>query len=99
MAAAIRLDDRAAQWIRLVGRLSDGATPEQALSDLNAVGVETEILDVGLRPFLEQTADPDRPGAVVLGWQSDNGDPDSFLSAPLGCDAVGISRATLIPLV
>jgi dipeptide transport system substrate-binding protein len=38
------------------------------------------------------TLAPDREGAVLLGWVSDNGDPDNLLAPLLGCDAVGISN-------
>lgn len=68
------------------------STAAMIRADLATVGVNAEIVDTDFRDFLEQSADPERNGAVIFGWRSDNGDPDNFLSAPLGCDAVGVSN-------
>ena len=67
-------------------------TAEMIQADLAAAGVKAEIVSQDLAEFLKRSADPKRDGAVVFGWTSDNGDPDNFLSALLGCDAVGISN-------
>jgi dipeptide transport system substrate-binding protein len=62
-------------------------------ADLSAIGVETAIVAVDvLGDFLRQASDPDRDGAVLLGWTSDNGDPGDFLSLLLSCEAVGQSN-------
>jgi dipeptide transport system substrate-binding protein len=62
-------------------------------ADLAKVGAEaTVVAPDQLGEFLRQSSDKDRDGAVLLGWTSDNGDPDNFLSLLLSCDAVGASN-------
>jgi dipeptide transport system substrate-binding protein len=66
---------------------------EMIAADFAAVGVETEVVAVEtLGDFLRQASDPDRDGAVLLGWTSDSGDPDAFLTPLLSCAAVGHSN-------
>ncbi len=60
--------------------------------DLAKAGVAAEIVSDDLGAFIKATASPDHDGAVLFGWVSDNGDPDNFLGALLGCDTVGISN-------
>jgi dipeptide transport system substrate-binding protein len=61
-------------------------------ADLAKAGVTAEIVSDDLGAFVQATADVKRDGAVLFGWTSDNGDPDNFLGALLGCDTVGISN-------
>ncbi|MEX2201012.1 MAG: ABC transporter substrate-binding protein, partial [Dongiaceae bacterium] len=62
-------------------------------ADFAKVGVETTVVTPELLgDFLRQSSDKDRDGAVLIGWTSDNGDPDNFLALLLSCDAVGISN-------
>ena len=65
---------------------------EMIKADLAKAGVEADIVSDDLGAFIKKTAAPDRDGAVLFGWISDNGDPDNFLGALLGCDTVGISN-------
>ncbi len=62
-------------------------------ADFGEIGVEVEIVSYEWGEYLDRSKDPDRDGAVLLGWTGDNGDPDNFL-ALLGCDGVaGANRA------
>ncbi len=63
-------------------------------ADLAAAGIEVEPVSAPPDSFAADTLAADRTGAVVLGWVSDNGDPDNLLAPVLGCDAVGISNRT-----
>lgn len=59
-------------------------------ADLAKVGVTAEVVAPELLgDFLRQSSDPERDGAVLIGWTSDNGDPDNFLGLLLSCHAVG----------
>ncbi|MBN9023437.1 MAG: ABC transporter substrate-binding protein [Rhizobiales bacterium] len=60
--------------------------------DLAAAGLETKVVTPSADAFFADSVSPDRDGAVLLGWVSDNGDPDNLLAPLLGCDAVGISN-------
>lgn len=60
--------------------------------DFAKVGVEVEIVSYEWGEYLKLSRELDRPGAVLLGWTGDNGDPDNFLAVLLGCDAVGGSN-------
>ena len=68
--------------------------PEAIRSQLGAAGIEAKIETPPADEFVVATLDPDREGAVLHGWVSDNGDPDNLLAPLLGCDAVGIANRT-----
>jgi len=57
--------------------------------DFAKIGVDVEIVSYDWGEYLKLSKELDRPGAVLLGWTGDNGDPDNFLAVLLGCDAVG----------
>ncbi len=62
-------------------------------ADLAEIGVEVQVSTEELvGEFLRKASDPERSGAVLLGWTSDNGDPGALLSLLLSCDAVGASN-------
>jgi dipeptide transport system substrate-binding protein len=68
-------------------------TARMIANDFAKVGVEATVVTPDtLSEYLRQSTSRERDGAVVIGWTSDNGDPDNFLSLLLGCDAVGISN-------
>ncbi len=69
-----------------------GRMAEMIRANLAAAGITAEIAAPPADEFMAATLAPDRDGAVVLGWVSDNGDPDNLLAPILGCDAVGISN-------
>ncbi len=82
-------------WVPPVGRdynPDPGRMATMIKDDLAKAGVTAEIVSDDLGAFIKGTADADRDGAVLFGWISDNGDPDNFLGALLGCDTVGISN-------
>ena len=54
-----------------------------------AIGVEASIVVYDWSRYLELSAALDRDGAVLLGWTSDNSDPDNFLGLLLSCAGVG----------
>ena len=60
--------------------------------NLQKVGITAEIVSPPAEEFVAATLAPDRQGTVLLGWVSDNGDPDNLLAPLLGCDAVGVSN-------
>ena len=68
-----------------------GRMAEMIGSDLAAAGLDARVVSPGADAFLADSVAADRKGAVLLGWVSDNGDPDNLLAPLLGCDAVGIS--------
>lgn len=62
-------------------------------TDFAEVGVEATVVTPELLgEFLHMSSETDRDGAVLLGWTSDTGDPGSYLSLLLSCDAVGMSN-------
>ncbi|QUS35789.1 ABC transporter substrate-binding protein [Falsirhodobacter algicola] len=58
-------------------------------SDFSQIGVNVEIVSYEWGEYLARSTDPEREGAVILGWTGDNGDPDNFLAVLLGCAATG----------
>ncbi len=82
-------------WVPPVSRVYDPDPKKMAemiKTDLAKAGVAADVVSDDLGAFIKKTAAPDRDGAVLFGWISDNGDPDNFLGALLGCDTVGISN-------
>lgn len=67
---------------------------EMIRGGLDAAGIGGGIVSPTAEEFAAATLATDRQGAVLLGWVSDNGDPDNLLAPLLGCDAVGISNRT-----
>ncbi len=67
-------------------------TAELIKADLKKIGVEVDIKLFDWKPFLAESRDIGRDGAIVFGWTGDNGDPDNFLAVLLGCDGVGGSN-------
>ena len=61
-------------------------------ADLAKIGVNASIVSYPLDEYLNRSSAKDHDGAVLLGWRGDNGDPDNFLGALLGCDAVGANN-------
>ncbi|TMV92967.1 ABC transporter substrate-binding protein [Thioclava sp. BHET1] len=70
-------------------------TAELMQSDLAKVGVTANIVSYEWGEYLEKSKDPNRNGAVILGWTGDNGDPDNFLGVLLSCAGAetGANRA------
>jgi dipeptide transport system substrate-binding protein len=95
LAAAGVNDLKMKIWVPPVGRAYN-PDPERLAAiikdDLAKAGVTAEVVSDDLGAFIKKTADAGRDGAVLFGWISDNGDPDNFLGALLGCDTVGISN-------
>ncbi|ASJ70289.1 ABC transporter substrate-binding protein [Granulosicoccus antarcticus] len=60
--------------------------------DFAKVGVDVNIVSYEWAEYLKLSREPDRAGAVLLGWTGDNGDPDNFMAVLLGCDGVGASN-------
>ncbi|MEG9883537.1 MAG: ABC transporter substrate-binding protein [Hyphomicrobiales bacterium] len=58
-------------------------------ADWAKISVRAEIVTYEWGEYLKRSRAVDRDGAVLLGWTSDNGDPDNFLGTLLDCDAVG----------
>lgn len=58
-------------------------------ADLAKVGVSVEIVTYDWGEYLKRSLDKDRDGAVMLGWTGGIADPDNFMAALLGCEAVG----------
>jgi dipeptide transport system substrate-binding protein len=72
-----------------------GRTADMIAADLGKVGIEATVATPPqLGDYLRQSADKARDSAVLIGWTSDNGDPDNFLSLLLSCEAVGQSNRT-----
>ncbi len=95
LAEAGVMDLKMKIWVPPVRRSYDpdpGRMAGMIKDDLAKAGVTAQIVSDDLGAFIKKTAAPDRDGAVLFGWVSDNGDPDNFLGALLGCDTVGISN-------
>ena len=67
-------------------------TAEMIKTDFAKIGVDANIVSYPLDEYLSRSSAKDHDGAVLLGWRGDNGDPDNFLGALLGCDAVGANN-------
>ncbi|HFQ15120.1 MAG TPA: ABC transporter substrate-binding protein, partial [Rhodobacteraceae bacterium] len=52
------------------------------------IGVRTKIIRLDRRSFMRRSREGGYD-AILLGWESDNGDPDNFMNTLLGCRAVG----------
>ncbi len=79
-------------WAMPVSRpymLNAQRAAELMQGDFAKVGVKADIVTHEWVEYLQKVKAKDRDGAVILGWTGDNGDPDNFLDAMLGCDAVG----------
>ena len=61
---------------------------EMIQADLAKVGVDAEIVTYEWAEYLKRSADVGRDGAMMFGFTGDNGDPDNFLTVPLGCAGV-----------
>jgi dipeptide transport system substrate-binding protein len=61
-------------------------------ADLAKVGVKAEIVSYDWSEYLKRSLEKDHDGAVMLGWTGGMADPDNFLAALLGCEAVGSSN-------
>jgi dipeptide transport system substrate-binding protein len=63
-------------------------------ADLARIGVTVKIVSYEWGEYLARSRGVDRDGALLFGFTGDNGDPDNFLSVPLGCAGVpGTNRA------
>jgi dipeptide transport system substrate-binding protein len=68
-------------------------TADMIAADLGKIGVEASVVTPDLLgDYLRQSADKKRDTVALIGWTSDNGDPDNFLSLLLSCEAVGQSN-------
>lgn len=62
---------------------------EMMQADFAKVGVNVEIVTFDWGEYLKRSLEKDRDGAVMLGWTGGIADPDNFMAALLGCQAVG----------
>lgn len=62
---------------------------EMMQSDLAKVGIKVEIVSYDWAEYLKRSLEKDRDGAVILGWTGGIADPNNFLAALLGCEAIG----------
>ena len=62
---------------------------EMMQADLAKVGIKVEIVSFDWNEYLKRSQEKDRDGAVILGWTGGIADPDNFLAALLGCEAIG----------
>ena len=79
-------------WAMPVSRpyMPDAKTAAQMIqADFAKVGVTAEIYSVDWAEYLASSKPVDRDGAVIIGWNGDNGDPDNFLTPNFSCAAVG----------
>ncbi len=69
-------------------------TAELIRADLAAIGVKVKLVHLEWQDFLKRTRSGEPPMAL-LGWTSDNGDPDNFLNNLLSCNSIpsGNNRA------
>jgi len=65
---------------------------EMIQADLARVGVTVEIVSYEWGEYLKRSRGPERDGAMLFGFTGDNGDPDNFLSVPLGCAGAGTTN-------
>ncbi|TIX42301.1 MAG: ABC transporter substrate-binding protein [Mesorhizobium sp.] len=65
---------------------------EMIQSDLAKIGVGVDIVTYEWAEYLARSKARDRDGAMLFGFTGDNGDPDNFLSVPLGCAGVGTTN-------
>lgn len=65
---------------------------EMIQSDLAKIGVTVEVVTYEWVEYLARSKALDRDGAMLFGFTGDNGDPDNFLSVPLGCAGVGATN-------
>jgi len=65
---------------------------EMIQSDLARIGVGVDIVSYEWAEYLTRSKARDRDGAMLFGFTGDNGDPDNFLSVPLGCAGVGTTN-------
>ncbi|MCA0029274.1 ABC transporter substrate-binding protein [Mesorhizobium sp. B263B2A] len=65
---------------------------EMIQSDLARIGVTVDIVTYEWAEYLARSKPVDRDGAMLFGFTGDNGDPDNFLSVPLGCAGVGATN-------
>ena len=65
---------------------------EALQADFAEVGVDVEIVSYTWGEYLSRSKDTRRDGAVLFGWTSVNGDPDTLFTTLLGCDSVGGSN-------
>ena len=64
---------------------------------LAKVGVNAKIVSYEWAEYRKRVQAAEHPMAPFLGWTGDNGDPDNFLAALLGCDAEGKPNGNNIP--
>jgi len=64
-------------------------TAELLQADLRKAGLEAEIISFEWGEYLKRSNEPSHEGAVLAGWTADNGEPDSFLTPLLTCNAIG----------
>jgi len=57
-------------------------------ADLAKVGVRVSIVSMEWAEYLRSSRVKGRDGAVMMGWVSDNGDPDNFLGMLLACSSI-----------
>ncbi|RWE30427.1 MAG: ABC transporter substrate-binding protein [Mesorhizobium sp.] len=65
---------------------------EMIQADLKRIGVAADIVTYEWAEYLARSKPVDRDGAMLFGFTGDNGDPDNFLSVPLGCAGVGATN-------
>ncbi|QKD00759.1 ABC transporter substrate-binding protein [Mesorhizobium loti] len=65
---------------------------EMMQSDLARIGVTVDVVTYEWAEYLARSKPRDRDGAMLFGFTGDNGDPDNFLSVPLGCAGVGATN-------
>jgi dipeptide transport system substrate-binding protein len=79
-------------WAMPVSRpyMPDAKTAAEMIqADFAKVGVTATIYTVDWAQYLSSSKPVDRDGAVIIGWNGDNGDPDNFLTPNFSCAAVG----------
>lgn len=64
-----------------------GAAAESLKADLEAIGLKVTLRPFPRDSYTAKTHEPDHP-MFLLGWSTDNADPDNFLYALLHADAI-----------